>query len=332
MTDMMHNFELFQPSTLADAHDLLDRYGDESWLIAGGKDSLDWFKDRVMQPKAVIDVSALQELHGIRDDQGGLFIGAMTTLTELSENELVRQRFPVLAEAAERVASPQIRNVGTFGGNLCQDTRCTYYRDGFPCYRAGGNTCYANTPTAMNREHTLFEAKRCVAVTPSDTAPACVVLEAEMIIQRGDEQRVVPAEEFFIGPEIDIERMTVLEPEDILIGVRIPAKWASSKHYFEKVADRKTWDFALVNVAMVAQLDSGSGKVSDIRIACGAVQCTPRRLTNVEDLLKGEAPGEELETLAARVAASNAKPLNYNHFKVPLMQNLAKRAVRSLAA
>ena len=124
--------------------------------------------------------------------------------------------------------------------------------------------------------------------------------------------------------------MTVLEPEDILVGVRIPAKWAGSRQYFEKVADRNTWDFALVNVAMAAQMDGG--KIADVRMACGAVQCTPRRLSDVEDLLKGEAPGEETETLVGRIASSGAKPLNYNHFKAPLMSNLAKRAVRSLAA
>lgn len=329
MTDMMHSFELFQPANLADAQDLLDRYGDESWLLAGGKDSFDWFKDRVKQPKAVIDLSGIADLHGIRDDEGGLFIGALTTLTEIAQDQLVVERFPLLAAAALRVASPQIRNVGTIGGNLSQDTRCSYYRDGFPCYRAGGNTCYANTPTAMNREHTLFEAKRCVAVTPSDTAPACVALEAEMVIQNGKKQRTIPASEFFVGPEIDIERMTVLEPEDVLLGLKIPAKWAGAHQYFEKVADRNTWDFALVNIAMAAKLEAG--KVADARVVCGAVQCTPRRLAEVEDLIIGEAPGEDLETLVARVASRGAKPLNYNHFKVPLMQNLAKRAVRSLA-
>jgi len=185
MTDMMHNFELFQPGSLADAQSLVKKHGDEAWLLAGGKDSLDWFKDRVKQPTAVIDISGLEELNGgITDEDGGVYISAMTTLTEITVNALIKERFPLLADAAGRVASPQIRNVGTIGGNLCQDTRCSYYRDGFPCYRAGGNTCYANTPTAMNREHTLFEAKRCVAVTPSDTAPAVVALDAEMIVQR----------------------------------------------------------------------------------------------------------------------------------------------------
>ena len=329
MTDVMHTFELFQPANMAEASSLLSKYGDKAWIIAGGKDSLDWFKDRHKTPEAVIDISGLSELRGISDKGSYVSIGALTTLTEIEESSLLQKHFPVLTQSAGRVASPQIRHVGTLGGNVAQDTRCWYYRDGFPCYRAGGNTCYANTPTAMNREHTLFEASRCVAVTPSDTAPALVALEAEMVIERGGKERVVSAEKFFVLPAEDILHMTVLKKGDVLKEIRVPKKWAGSKQYFEKVADRETWDFALVNIAMVATMDGG--KVKDTRIACGGVQCTPRRLKNVEDLMKGESPGAELEQLAGRVAAQGAKPLNYNQFKVPLMGNLAKRAVRSLA-
>ena len=329
MTDMMHSFELFQPASMSEASSLLDKYGDKAWIIAGGMDSLDWFKDRHKHPEALIDISGLKDLHGIADKGAYVSIGALTTLTEIEESSLLQKHFPVLTEAAGLVASPQIRNAGTIGGNVSQDTWCLYYRDGFPCYRAGGNTCHANTPTGMNREHTLFEASRCVAVSVSDTAPALVVLEAEMVIQRGGKERVVPAEEFFVGPATDIRRMTVLQGGDVLTEIRVPKKWAGSKQYFEKVADRKTWDFALVNIAMAAKLEGG--KVTDVRMACGAVQCTPRRLKNVEDLMKGERPGGEMETLAGRVAAQGARPLTYNRFKVPLMGNLAKRAVRSLA-
>ncbi len=328
MTDVMHNFELFQPASVADAQSILDEH-DDAWIIAGGKDSLGWFKDRVQQPPALVDIAGIGELHGIReDDGGGLWIGAMTTLTEVAESAAVRSRFPSLSEAAAHVASPQIRNAGTLGGNVMQDTRCVYYRDGFPCYRAGGNTCYANTPTAMNREHTLFDASRCVAVTPSDTAPALAALEATFVIQGRGDQREVSADEFFIGPEIDITRMTSVESGEILLGIRIPAKWAGSNQYFEKVSDRNVWDFALVNIAMAAHMDGGT--VSDASVVCGAVQCTPRRLSEVEDLMRGEAPGGDLEALVKRVAASGAKPLNFNHFKIPMMQNLAARAVRSL--
>ena len=149
MTDYMHSFDLFAPANVAEAADLLNKHGKEAWIVAGGKDSLDWFKDRHKKPKTVIDISSLNQLHGIRDKGDHVSIGAVTTLTEIEESKLLRDNFPVLTDAASKVASPQIRNAGTIGGNVGQDTRCTYYRDGFPCYRAGGNTCYANTPTAM---------------------------------------------------------------------------------------------------------------------------------------------------------------------------------------
>ena len=329
MTDMMHSFDLYTPTSVEETSKLLDKHGKNAWIVAGGKDSFDWFKDRHKRPSAVIDITGLKQLYGVHDKGSYISIGSLTTLTELEENSLLQKHFPVLTAAAGRVASPQIRNSGTIGGNVSQDTRCTYYRDGFPCYRAGGNTCYANTPTAMNREHALFEAVRCVAVTPSDTAPALVALESKMVINRNGKNRTVSAEKFFIGPAVDITRMTVLQKGDILTEIRVPKKWAGAKQYFEKVADRQTWDFALVNIAMVAK--TSAGKVSDVRMACGGIQCTPRRLTSVEDLMKNEKIGSEMETLAKRVAAQGAKALNYNHFKIPLMGNLAARAVRSLA-
>ncbi|MEE8223408.1 MAG: FAD binding domain-containing protein, partial [Alphaproteobacteria bacterium] len=228
MTDMMHSFELFQPASMSEATSLLDKYGDKAWIIAGGMDSLDWFKDRYKHPEALIDISGLKDLRGIADKGAYVSIGALTTLTEIEESSLLQKHFPVLTEAAGRVASPQIRNAGTLGGNVSQDTWCLYYRDGFPCYRAGGNTCHANTPTGMNREHTLFEASRCVAVSPSDTAPALVVLEAEMVIQRGGKERIVPAEAFFVAPAIDILHMTVLRKGDVLKEIRMPKTWAGS--------------------------------------------------------------------------------------------------------
>ena len=328
MTDVMHNFELYQPTSVADAQSILDDR-DDAWILAGGKDSLGWFKDRVKQPSALVDIAGIEELHGIREeDGGGLWIGALTTLTEVAGSEAIRRHFPALSEAAGNVASPQIRNAGTIGGNIMQDTRCVYYRDGFPCYRAGGNTCYANTPTAMNREHALFEASRCVAASPSDTAPALTALEATFVIQGRRDQREVSADEFFIGPEIDITRMTSIESGEILLGIRVPAKWAGATQYFEKVSDRNVWDFALVNIAMAVRMDGGT--IADVSMVCGAVQCTPRRLGEVEDLMRGESPGSDLEALVKRVAASGAQPLNFNHFKIPMMQNLAARAVRSL--
>lgn len=324
--DMMPAFQLFQPDDLESAFELAERFGERGWIVAGGQDSFDWFKDRAKRPEAVIDISNIVALRGIRQSGDGIEIGALTTLREVSNNPEIQKRFGVLSDAAARVASPQIRNVGTIGGNVCQDTRCWYYRSGLNCYRAGGNTCYADTPEAMNREHCLFGADRCVAVTPSDTAPALLALDATMQIQNADGEKSVSAEDFFIGPGVDIERMTVLEPGDVLTAIKIPATWSGATFYFEKVADRKTWDFALVNIAAAMRINNNT--ISDIRIACGGVECVPRRLNVVEDIVKGGLKDEESATIAGGAASRGAAPLNYNHFKIPLMENLVRRAIR----
>jgi len=324
--DMMRAFELYQPDSVENAVELLGRFGPEGWALAGGNDTLDWFKDRAKYANAVVDLSGIEALRGIRETGDGVEIGAMTTLTEIESSELIQSRYSVLSDAARRVASPQIRNTGTIGGNLCQDTRCWYYRYGTDCYRAGGTTCYADTPEGQNREHCLWGADRCVAVSPSDTAPALVVLDARMVVQNAEGEREIPAEEFFIGPDVDIERMTVLEPGDLLTGIRIPNAWAGSRFYFEKVADRNTWDFALVNIASAMVVEGGS--ISRIRMAAGAVECVPKRLTVVEEVVTGSAPDEQTAALAGQVAVRGATPLNYNHFKIPLLENLVKRAIR----
>ncbi len=325
--DMMAGFELFQPDTLQGAIDLLASYGEDGWALAGGNDSFDWFKDRIKRPRAVVDLTGLTELRGIREtDGGGLEIGALTTLTEIETNATVQQRFGLLADAARRVASPQIRNTGTLGGNLAQDARCWYYRYGVDCYRAGGDTCYADTPEGQNREHCLWGADRCVAVSPSDTAPSMVVLDATMVIAGPGGQREVPAEEFFIGPDVDIERMTVLEPGEVLTAVRIPGDWAGATFYFEKVADRNTWDFPLVNISAAMVVEGGN--IARIRMAAGAVQCVPRRLNVVEEVVTGQPKNEATAQLAGQSAIRGATPLNFNHFKIPLLQNLVTRAIR----
>jgi|TARA_R110002096_G_C14661942_1_gene728517 xanthine dehydrogenase YagS FAD-binding subunit len=327
MKDMMPSFNLVQPTDVESAISILADAGANGWAMAGGQDSLDWFKDRVKRPQTVVDLSGIESLKGIRETaDGGVEIGAMTTLTDIENNAIIKEKYGLLSMAAGRVASPQIRNKGTLGGNISQDTRCWYYRSGLDCYRAGGNTCYADTPEGMNREHCLFGASRCVAVTPSDTAVAITTLEASMVIVGPGGERVVPASEYFIGPAIDIERMTVLEPGDVLTAIRIPAKWSGAQFYFEKVADRATWDFPLVNIASAMKVSGGV--IEDISLTCGAVECVPKRLTVVEDIVRGSAPDEETANLGAGAASRGASPLNYNHFKVPLMENLVKRAIR----
>jgi xanthine dehydrogenase YagS FAD-binding subunit len=324
--DVIPAFELFQPESTGDAMSLLTRYGANAWIMAGGMDSFDWLKDRIKRPSVVIDLSRVQDLRGIKESDGGLEIGAGTTLTEVVRNPIVRDRFALLAEAAELVASPQIRNQGTIGGNVTQDTRCWYYRAGWSCYRAGGNICYADTPTAINREHAILDADRCVAVNPSDTAPALVALDAQMVIQSASGVRVVNAEDYFIGPGTDITRMTVLEPGELLTAIRIPSTWDRAQFYFEKVRDRNVWDFPLLNVASAAR--SSGGNIQSIRVVVNAAAARPLRLHAVEAAVIGKPRNEQTAVLAGELAVEGAQALRYNGYKIPLMRNLVKRAIR----
>ena len=325
--DVMPAFELFQPASVSDALALLDRYGASAWVMAGGLDSFDWLKDRIKRPTVVVDLSGLAELRGIRPRESGLEIGAMTTLTEVVRHPTVRERYAILSEAAEAAASPQIRNQGTIGGNVSQDTRCWYYRAGWNCYRAGGNICYADAPAARNREHAILHADRCVAVNPSDTAPALIALDASMVLRTADDQeRVVSAESYFVGPDIDITRMTVLRPGLLLTAVRMPGAWAGAEFYFEKVRDRNVWDFALVSVASAMVV--ANGRIERVRIAANGVAARPLRLLAVEEVLRGRPRDEATATLAGELSIKGAQPLNHNAYKVPLLRNLVRRAIR----
>jgi xanthine dehydrogenase YagS FAD-binding subunit len=324
--DVIPAFELFQPATIDDAVRLLDQHGADATVLAGGLDTMDWLKDRVRRPKFMVDLSQISELRGIKEVNGGIEIGAMTPLTEVVHHPVVKDKFGLLMQAAELVASPQIRNQGTIGGNVSQDTRCWYYRGGWNCYRAGGNTCYADTPTAINREHAIFDADRCVAVSPSDTAPAFVALEAQMVIRSRSGERIVDAENYFIGPGIDITRMNVLKPGELLTAIRIPATWAGAQFYFEKVRDRQVWDFPLVNVASAIKFSNNT--IQSARVVVGAVSAVPRRLPAVEAALIGKARSEETADMAGKLAVEGAQTLRYNGYKVPLMRNLVKRAIR----
>ena len=327
--DVMPAFELLQPASTADALSLLGRYGSDAWILAGGLDSFDWLKDRIKRPRYVVDLSGIDELKGVRERNGGIEIGAMTSLTDVVRHPIVRQRYGILMGAAEAAASPQIRNQGTIGGNVSQDTRCWYYRSGWSCYRAGGNICYADTPESINREHAILGADRCVAVNPSDTAPALITLDASMVIRSASgDDRVLDAEDYFIGPGTDITRMTALRPGELLTAIRIPGDWAGANFYFEKVRDRQVWDFALVSVAS-AMVTSGE-MIQNMRLVVNAVAARPLRLVQVEQFVKGKARNEATADAAGDMAIEGAQPLRFNAYKVPLMRNLVKRAIRGV--
>ncbi len=323
--DVMAAFDLLQPTSIADAQKLLQQQGSDGWVLAGGMDSFDWLKDRIKKPKVVVDLSGIAELKGIRSTADGIEIGAMTTLTEVVEHPLIKEKYKLLADSAELVASPQIRNQGTIGGNVSQDARCWYYRAGWPCYRAGGNICYADTPDGRNREHAILHAERCVAVNPSDTAPALIALDAKFVIRTHKGERVIDAEDYFIGPDIDITSLHILQPGDLLTAIRIPSAWAGAQFYFEKVRDRNVWDFPLLNVAS-AMVVSGNN-IERIRIAVNGAAARPLRLKAVEDAVRGRPANAATGDMAGKLAVQGAVPLQFNAYKIPLMRNLVKRAI-----
>ena len=323
--DVMPAFELVQPNSINDAQRVLEQQGDNGWVLAGGMDSFDWLKDRIKKPKVVVDLSGIGELKGVRTTADGIEIGAMTTLTEVVQHPIIREKYKLLAESAELVASPQIRNQGTLGGNVSQDARCWYYRAGWPCYRAGGNICYADTPEGRNREHAILYADRCVAVNPSDSAPALIALDAKFVIRTSKGERLVDAEDYFIGPDIDITRLHILQPGDLLTAIRIPSTWAGARFYFEKVRDRNVWDFPLLNVASAMVVSNGN--IERIRIAVNGAAARPLRLKAVEDAVHGKPPNASTGEMAGKLAVQGAVPLQFNAYKIPLMRNLVKRAV-----
>jgi xanthine dehydrogenase YagS FAD-binding subunit len=323
--DVMAAFELYQPSSVAEAQKLLEQHGSDAWVLAGGLDSFDWLKDRIKKPRAVIDLSGIEELRGVRTTADGVEIGAMTTLTEVVDHPIIKQKYDLLAQAAELVASPQIRNQGTIGGNVSQDTRCWYYRGGWPCYRAGGNICYADAPEGRNREHAILHATRCVAVNPSDTAPALIALDAKFVLRTRKGERVVDAEDYFIGPDIDITRLHILQPGDLLIAIRIPSLWAGAQFYFEKIRDRNVWDFPLMNVA--SAIATSGESIERIRIAVNGAAARPLRLKAVEDAVRGRPRSAATGEIGGKLAVQGAVPLQFNAYKIPLMKHLVKRAI-----
>lgn len=323
--DGMPFFDLFRPTSIEDALALANRFGADAWIMAGGLDSLERFKDRIKRPKAVIDLSSIDTLRGVRQDHGDLVIGPMTTLTEVHRHPEIKTHFSLLAEAAGEVASPQIRNQGTLGGNISQDTRCWYYRSGWDCYRAGGGTCYAGeSPEGQNREHAIFGMEGCAAVSPSDTAPALVALEARLVIINAEGPREVPIEDFFVGPDNDITRLNILKPGEVLTEIRLPMAWAGASFYFEKVRDRPVWDFPLVNIAAAMQLTGD--RIDRARLVLGAVAARPWRLPKVEAAVSGRTRNDAADG-ASRLAADGAVPLLHNGYKVILARNLVKRAI-----
>jgi xanthine dehydrogenase YagS FAD-binding subunit len=317
-------FKHFNASSLDEAMEILGRYGRRAGIIAGGTDLLGKMKDQVLPayPEALVNIKTIPGLDSIREEGGMLKIGALTRLSSIASHPAVLSKYRALAEAAGRTASPQLRNMGTIGGNICQDIRCWYYRtpcNRFSCLRKGGGRCYAIK--GDNRFHSIFGGsveKGCMAVHPSDTAPALIALGARVKTSGRD----LPLEDFF---QVRLNSTTVLEPGEIVTEINIAGPEARTRSAFIKFAQRRSIDFPIVNCAAALTFDED--RVAAARICLNAVHVTPRRAAGAEQAIIGRSITEELADEAGRAAVSDAKPLEHNAYMVQIARTLVKRTI-----
>ena len=323
----MSNFQYAKPVSIEQVTSFLAKGKANVFLMAGGTDLLGEIKEGIIAPDVVVDLRAIPNLSYIKKEKDGVVVGALTTVTELAENAIVQQDYPVLHQAAAVVASPQLRNMGTVGGNLCQRPRCWYYRDGqVLCTKKGGTKCYAEK--GRNKYHAILGGGICYAVYPSDLAPALIALDAKIVIASLQGERTVPLAEFYAPPLVNVRKENILSGQEVVKEVRIPAAKRGDKSAYMKFTERGAWDFAVVSVAAKGTI-SGS-TIDDIRIVCGGAAPMPWRLRKVEDLIKGRRASETLIRQAAKAALADAKPLEENGYKVDLLETVLVRTVGSL--
>lgn len=296
-------------------------------VIAGGTDLLVLMKEGLSQPERLVDIKSIEGLHGIATEGEGLRIGALVTLSELEESAQVRQGYSALSQAAGLAASPQLRNMATIGGNLLQRPRCWYFRGDYPCWLKGGVICYA--VQGENHHHAILDSGPCVAVHPSDLAPALIALESSVRTQASGGGRTLLLEEFCRNPTPDRRIEHDLQPGELITSIDVPAQPAGARSIYLKAMEREAWAFAVVSVA--ARLAVESGVVRDIRIVLGGVANTPYRSAQAEAVLAGNQLSGEVIEQAAAAAVEGARPLKDNSYKVALTRNLVRRALTSLA-
>jgi len=310
------------------AQDAVRRLSSASSRVhAGGTDLLGCMRDGVVQATRLVSLSDAKELGGIeRTAEGGLRIGAMVTVAKIARDELVRARYPGLAEAASEIASPQLRNQGTLGGNLCQRPRCWYFRGEFDCAKKGGAFCFA--VDGESRYHAIFGGGRCHIVHPSDTAPMLVALDAVARVAGPQGARAVRLEEFFVLPDRHMEKENVLEQGELVTDVLLPPPRAGHISSYRKVRERQSWDFALVSVALSVRRDGG--RVGDARVVLGGVAPAPWRSKGTEDAIRGKRIDAAVAARAAEAATRGATPLGQNGYKLALLRGAVEESLLAL--
>jgi xanthine dehydrogenase YagS FAD-binding subunit len=303
------------------------RDGKAASFVGGGSDLLALVKERIIAPDVLVNLKTIKGLDQVTPAAGGVTIGGLITLDTLSRNPVVRRQYAVLAEAAETVATPQIRNVGTLAGNVCQRPWCWYFRNGFPCFKNGGNTCFSFA--GENQFHAIFGGGPSYIVHPSDTAVALLALDARFRIVGPSGERLLPAADFFALPQQNPARENVLGPEEALAEIQIPSARAGMRSTYHKIMDREAWTHAVVSAAIVLEMDKDVCRSA--RIVLGGVAPIPWRLPEVERMLVGQRITEALAAKAAETALEGARPLAKNAYKVPLTKGVIRRTLLALA-
>jgi len=323
---MLPNFDYVRPGSAKDAIKHLS--SDGARIHAGGTDLLNCLRDGVYGANKVVSLSKLPGLKGITESGGGLRIGAMTTIAEVAGNGAIKARYTALAQAAATVASPQLRNQGTIGGNICQRPWCWYFRGGYECVRKGGDTCYA--VGGENQYHCIFGSEGiCYIVHPSDTAPALMALDASVGITGRRGSRRVAMARFFVGPGEDATRETVLQPDEIVTEIVLPAPAGGLKSSYRKVRERQAFDFALAGVALAIQM--GGGKVSAASVVLSGAAPVPWRSEAVEKAILGKQLDARTIAQAAEAAVQGAEPMDNNAYKVPLFKGIIEEELAKMA-
>jgi xanthine dehydrogenase YagS FAD-binding subunit len=322
---MLKSFSYVRPKSIDEAIRLLSTGG--ARLHAGGTDFLGCLRDHVFEAKVVVSMNSVKGVRGVtRGPNGGVRIGAMTTITEIGKNPDIQKHYTALARAASEVGSPQLRNQGTIGGNICQKPRCWYYRGEFHCLRKGGEQCFALG--GENVFHCILGGENCYMVYPSDTAPALAALGAFVHIKGPKGRRTVSLDAFYVLPSQDWTRETVLQPGEIVTEIELPPSAEGLKSSYRKVRARRSWDFALAGVALALVFDGP--QVKKARVFLSGAAPVPWRAQEVEEIITGKAMGADSVKKAAEAAVRNAQPMEQNAYKVPLFRAVIEEELRAI--
>ena len=327
----MKAFTNINPRSLEDAVTQIRQASQKQQSVAiagGGSDLLVMVKEGLVAPDVVVHLGSVRGLDRIVESKNQVRIGGLVSLDALSHDPLIKSKYAVLAEAAEAVGTPQIRNAATIAGNVAQRPWCWYYRNGFSCYKNGGKTCYSFS--GENEFHAIFGGGPSFMVHPSDTAPALMALDAKFRIVGPAGERTVAAADFFTLPRANPAKENTLADDEVLAEVILPAARPNTKGTYHKILDRESWTHAVVSLALVLELEKDICKSA--RVVLGGVAPIPWRLPKVEAMLTGQKITADLAARAGELAIEGAQPLAKNRYKLPLTKNVVKRTIATLGA